>query len=59
MRTKTAWPLVIEYAVDADGAASDGKAYRALVRNRAQTGVPERWGAWLEGKRRAAGRRQS
>jgi VacB/RNase II family 3'-5' exoribonuclease len=40
--------LVIEFAVDATGAASDGKAYRALVRNRAQlayNGV----GAWLEG----------
>ena len=49
MRTKTAWRVVIEYAVDATGAASDGKAYRALVRNRAQlayNGV----GAWLEGK---------
>ncbi|HET6170858.1 MAG TPA: RNB domain-containing ribonuclease, partial [Terracidiphilus sp.] len=41
--------VVIEYAIDASGAASDGKAYRALVRNRAQlayNGV----GAWLEGK---------
>jgi exoribonuclease-2 len=40
--------LVIEFAVDASGTASDGKAYRALVRNRAQlayNGV----GAWLEG----------
>jgi exoribonuclease-2 len=40
--------LVIEFCVDASGAASDGKAYRALVRNRAQlayNGV----GAWLEG----------
>src|SRR5208337_4005449 len=41
--------LVIEFAVDPAGAASDGKAYRALVRNRAQlayNGV----GAWLEGR---------
>jgi exoribonuclease-2 len=40
--------IVIEFAVDAGGAATDGKAYRALVRNRAQlayNGV----GAWLEG----------
>jgi exoribonuclease-2 len=41
--------LVIEYAVDKAGTATDGKAYRALVHNRAQlayNGV----GAWLEGK---------
>ncbi|HLY41032.1 MAG TPA: RNB domain-containing ribonuclease [Terracidiphilus sp.] len=41
--------VVIEFAVDATGAASDGKAYRALVRNKAQlayNGV----GAWLENK---------
>ncbi len=41
--------LVVEYAVDAQGEASDGKVYRALVHNRAQlayNGV----GAWLEGK---------
>ncbi|HEX8712368.1 MAG TPA: RNB domain-containing ribonuclease [Terracidiphilus sp.] len=41
--------VVIEICVDADGNASDGKTYRALVRNRAQlayNGV----GAWLEGK---------
>jgi VacB/RNase II family 3'-5' exoribonuclease len=41
--------LVIEYAVDSSGAVADGKAYRALVRNRAQlayNGV----GVWLEGK---------
>jgi VacB/RNase II family 3'-5' exoribonuclease len=40
--------LVIEFSVDATGAASDGRAYRALVHNRAQlayNGV----GAWLEG----------
>src|ERR1700733_2569089 len=41
--------LVIEFVVDSAGAASDGKAYRALVRNRAQlayNGV----GAWLENR---------
>ena len=41
--------MVIEFAVDQAGAATDGRAYRALVRNRAQlayNGV----GAWLEGK---------
>ncbi len=41
--------IVIEFKVDAEGNASDGLAYRALVRNRAQlayNGV----GAWLEGK---------
>jgi VacB/RNase II family 3'-5' exoribonuclease len=41
--------VVIEFAVDSAGAASDGKAYRALVRNRAQlayNGV----GAWLENR---------
>lgn len=41
--------LVIEYVVDASGAVSDGKAYRALVRNRAQLAYPS-VGAWLEGK---------
>jgi exoribonuclease-2 len=41
--------VVIEFAVDADGAVSDGKAYRALVRNRAQLAYPS-VGAWLEGK---------
>jgi exoribonuclease-2 len=41
--------LVIEFAVDATGAASDGKAYRALVRNRAQLAYNS-VGAWLEGK---------
>jgi exoribonuclease R len=35
--------IVIEYCVDASGAASDGKVYRALVRNRAQLAcLPER-----------------
>ena len=41
--------IVIEFKVDGEGNVSDGKAYRALVRNRAQlayNGV----GAWLEGK---------
>jgi exoribonuclease-2 len=41
--------LVIEFAVDPAGTATDGKAYRALVHNRAQlayNGV----GAWLEGR---------
>ena len=39
--------LVVEYTVDNTGTVADGKAYRALVRNRAQlayNGV----GAWLE-----------
>ena len=41
--------IVIEFKVDGEGNVSDGMAYRALVRNRAQlayNGV----GAWLEGK---------
>ena len=41
--------VVIEFAVDAAGTASDGKAYRALVRNRAQLAYPS-VGAWLEAK---------
>jgi VacB/RNase II family 3'-5' exoribonuclease len=41
--------VVIEFAVDSSGTASDGKAYRALVRNRAQLAYPG-VGAWLEGK---------
>jgi exoribonuclease-2 len=41
--------VVIEFAVDSAGTASDGKAYRALVRNRAQLAYPS-MGAWLEGK---------
>ena len=41
--------VVIEYAVDAAGTVSQGKAYRALVRNRAQLAYPG-IGAWLEGK---------
>jgi exoribonuclease-2 len=40
--------VVIEYAVDPAGTASDGKAYRALVRNRAQLAY-NAIGAWLEG----------
>jgi exoribonuclease-2 len=44
--------IVIEIAVDAEGAASDGKAYRALVRNRAQLAYPS-VGAWLEGRGQA------
>jgi len=41
--------VVIEYAVDPAGTASDGKAYRALVHNRAQLAY-NAVGAWLEGK---------
>ncbi len=41
--------IVVEFAIDKDGAASDGKAYRAIVRNRAQLAYPS-VGAWLEGK---------
>jgi exoribonuclease-2 len=41
--------LVIEFAVDQAGTASDGKAYRALVRNKAQLAYNS-VGAWLEGK---------
>ncbi len=44
--------VVIEFAVDADGAASEGKAYRAMVRNRAQLAYPS-IGDWLEGKAEA------
>jgi len=40
--------IVVEFAVDADGNASDGQAYRAIVRNRAQLAYPS-VGAWLEG----------
>ena len=40
--------IVVEYAVDAAGAVADGKAYRALVHNRAQLAYPS-VGAWLEG----------
>ncbi len=41
--------IVVEYSVDANGATSDEKAYRALVRNRAQLAYPG-IGAWLDGK---------
>jgi len=44
--------LVIEFTADSTGCVSGGKAYRALVRNRAQlayNGV----GAWLEGRGQA------
>jgi VacB/RNase II family 3'-5' exoribonuclease len=41
--------VVIEIAIAADGTASDGKACRALVRNRAQLAYHS-VGAWLEGK---------
>jgi exoribonuclease-2 len=41
--------LVIEFAVDAAGTVTDGKTYRALVRNRAQLAYNS-VGAWLEGK---------
>jgi VacB/RNase II family 3'-5' exoribonuclease len=41
--------IVIEFCVDATGAGSDGKAYRAMVRNRAQLAYNS-VGAWLEGK---------
>ena len=40
--------LVLEFCVDPTGAASDGKAYRALVRNKAQLDYNS-IGAWLEG----------
>jgi exoribonuclease-2 len=41
--------VVIEYCVDAPGAVTDGKAYRALVRNRAQLAYNS-VGAWLENR---------
>jgi len=40
--------MVVEYAVDASGTVADGKAYRALVRNRAQLAY-NAVGAWFEG----------
>jgi len=40
---------VIDFAVDASGGVSDGKVYRAIVRNRAQLAYPS-VGAWLEGR---------
>src|SRR5580693_941598 len=48
MRTRTVPPWSSS-TIDPAGAASDGKAYRALVRNRAQLAYPS-VGAWLEGK---------
>jgi VacB/RNase II family 3'-5' exoribonuclease len=41
--------IVIEYCVDEAGTVTDGKAYRALVRNRAQLAY-NAVGAWLEGR---------
>jgi len=41
--------MVVEFAVDPGGCASGGKAYRALVRNRAQLAYNS-VGAWLEGR---------
>jgi VacB/RNase II family 3'-5' exoribonuclease len=41
--------IVVEVCVDAQGTSSDGKAYRALVRNQAQLAYPS-VGAWLEGR---------
>ncbi|MFP5235016.1 MAG: RNB domain-containing ribonuclease [Acidobacteriota bacterium] len=41
--------LVIEFCVDAQGTVSEGKTYRAIVRNRAQL-TYNAVGAWLEGK---------
>lgn len=41
--------IVIEFCVDASGTASDGKAYRALVRNHAQLAYNS-VGAWLDNK---------
>lgn len=40
--------IITEFCVDAQGVASDGKIYRALVRNRAQLAYNS-VGAWLEG----------
>ncbi len=40
--------IVVEYSVDVTGTVADGRAYRALVRNRAQLAYPS-VGAWLEG----------
>lgn len=41
--------IVIDMCVDSAGAVSDGKAYRALVSNKAQLAYPS-VGAWLDGK---------
>lgn len=40
--------IVLEYCVDASGTVSEGRAYRALVRNHAQLAY-NAVGAWLEG----------
>ncbi len=40
--------MVVEFAVDQAGGVADGKAYRALVHNRAQLAYPS-VGAWLAG----------
>ena len=47
--------LVIEYAIDSSGVVSDGKAYRALVRNHAQLAY-DGVGAWLECKGETPGK---
>ena len=49
MKIKTAPPSWSSIRSTPTGTASDGKAYRALVRNRAQLAYPS-VGAWLEGK---------
>jgi len=41
--------IVIEFCVDAQGTATEGKVYRALVRNRAQLAYNS-VGAWLENR---------
>ncbi len=41
--------MVVEFTADATGCVSGGKAYRALVRNRAQLAYNS-VGAWLEGR---------
>jgi VacB/RNase II family 3'-5' exoribonuclease len=41
--------VVVEFVVDSTGVASDGKAYRALVRNRAQLAYGS-VGAWFENR---------
>ena len=40
--------VVVEFCVDKAGGVSDGKSYRAMVRNHAQLAYPS-VGAWLEG----------
>lgn len=41
--------MIVEFTVDAAGTVADGKAYRALVHNRAQLAYNS-VGAWLEGR---------